>query len=170
MKKILFVCHGNICRSPSAEFILKHMLGEAGFETEFEVASAATHTDVLGWDIYAPAAKKLEEHGIAYESRKARRITGRDYTYFDIIVGMDQENLFYMEELMGADTDHKFHLLLEFAGMPGVSLKDPWHTKDYELAWQELYWGCAGLFTSLTGLSHSPAGHGVRLFPGGCLC
>ena len=118
MKKhrILFVCHGNICRSPMAEFILKDMVGKAGIADDFEIASAATSTEEIGNDIYPPAKRILYQKGIKFDSRHARQITRKDYDYYDFIIAMDENNLRNLRKMLGEDTKNKISLMMSYAG------------------------------------------------------
>ncbi len=116
MTKILFVCHGNICRSPMAEFIMKDLVRKAGLESQFHIASAATSTEEIGNPVYPPALRKLAEHGIGCAGKTARQLTRADYDQYDLLIGMDRANLRNMRRICGGDPDGKIHLLMEFAG------------------------------------------------------
>ncbi len=144
MKKILFVCHGNICRSPMAEFVMKWLVKEAGREREFEIASAATSTEEIGNPVYPPARRKLAEHGISSAGKYARQITRRDYKYYDLIVGMDAWNLRNMNRMLGGDPDKKIRLLMDYTDRPG-DVADPWYTDDFEATWRDVLEGCQGM-------------------------
>ena len=113
MTRILFVCHGNICRSPMAEFIMKDMVKKAGHEDRFSIASAATSTEEIGNPVYPNARRKLAEHGIGCAGKTARQLTAEDYKRYDLLIGMDQANLRNMRRICGGDPDGKLHLLLE---------------------------------------------------------
>ena len=149
MIKILFICHGNICRSPMAEFVMKNIVSTAGMADEFVIASAATSSEELGNPVYPPAARKLAEHGICCAGKTARRMRPEDYRNFDMLIGMDEENLRNMRHMFGGDPDRKLHLLLEFAGRPGQAVADPWYTRDFEATWRDVEAGCLGLFALL---------------------
>ena len=151
MIKILFVCHGNICRSPMAEFVLKDMTRRTGTEAEFEIDSAAVSSEELGNPVYPPARRKLAQHGIDCSGKTARRITREDYDRFDLIIGMDEDNLVRMSRTFGGDPDGKFHTLLEYADRAGESVADPWYTGDFDSTWDDVYEGCFGLLRSLAG-------------------
>ena len=142
--KILFVCHGNICRSPMAEFVMKHLVEERGLQDQFEIASAATSTEEIGNPVYPPARHKLAEHGINCEGKGARVMTREDFNYYDHIVVMDNENLQSIKWLFGKDKDHKVRLLLDFTNRPG-EVADPWYTGDFEATWRDVLEGCKGL-------------------------
>ena len=116
MTRILFVCHGNICRSPMAEFIMKDLVRKAGLESQFQIASAATSTEEIGSPVYPPARRKLAEHGIDCSGKTARQLTRVDYDQYDLLIGMDSANLRNMRRICGGDPDGKIHLLMEFAG------------------------------------------------------
>lgn len=144
MTKILFVCHGNICRSPMAEFVMKNLVKKAGLESDFCIASAATSTEEIGSPVYPPARRKLAEHGIGCAGKTARQLRSGDYAQYDLLVGMDQANLRNMRRICGGDPDSKMHLLMEFTGRPG-DVADPWYTGDFETTWQDVLAGCRGL-------------------------
>lgn len=144
MTKILFVCHGNICRSPMAEFVMKDLVRKAGLESDFRIASAATSTEEIGSPVYPPARRKLAEHGIGCAGKTARQLRSGDYAQYDLLVGMDQANLRNMRRICGGDPDSKMHLLMEFTGRPG-DVADPWYTGDFETTWQDVLAGCRGL-------------------------
>ena len=149
MHKILFVCHGNICRSPMAEFLLKSLVKEAGVDHQFRIASAATSAEEIGNPIYPPARKKLAQHGIRYDGKIARQLMRSDYQAYDLLIGMDQSNLRGIQRICGGDPEGKIHLLLEYAGRPGQEVADPWYTGDFEAAWQDISAGCRGLLGQL---------------------
>lgn len=145
--KILFVCHGNICRSPMAEFVMKYLVKEAGLEDQFEIASAATSNEEIGNPVYPPARRKLEEHGISCEGKRARVITRDDYHYYDQIVVMDSENIQSLRWLFGKDKDRKVKLLMDYTDRPG-EVADPWYTGDFEATWQDVSEGCKSLLNT----------------------
>ena len=149
MMKILFVCTGNICRSPMAEYVMKKLVREAGREGDFTIASAATSAEELGNPVYPPARKKLREHGIDCAGKTARQLTRADYALWDLIIGMDSANMRNMQRIFGGDPDGKLHLLLDYAGRPGASVADPWYTGDFDATWNDVSEGCAGLLAAL---------------------
>lgn len=149
-KRILFVCHGNICRSPMAEFIMKKLVADAGLSEMFEIASAATSTEEIGNPVYPPARRKLAEHGIACDGKTARQLTRRDYEYYDLLIGMDRYNIRNMERMCGGDPAGKIHMLMEYAGNARQDVADPWYTGDFNATWRDCMNGCRGLLERLT--------------------
>ncbi len=148
MVKILFVCLGNICRSPMAEFAMKDLVRREGLETQFEIASAATSTEELGNPVYPPARRKLAEQGISCAGKTARQITKADYAHYDYIIGMDHSNLRNMQWVFGGDPQHKLSLLLDYTHRPG-QVADPWYTGNFDATWQDVSEGCRGLLDKL---------------------
>lgn len=148
MHKILFICHGNICRSPMAEFVMKKMMKDAGLESQFEIASAATSTEEIGNPVYPPARRILAEHGIGCAGKTARQMTRQDYDYFDQIVAMDRNNLRNLKRMFGEDTQHKISLLMDYTHRPG-DVADPWYTGDFEATWHDVWDGCEGLLKNV---------------------
>ncbi len=141
MIKILFICHGNICRSPMCEYVMKDLVRKEGLSPYFEIASAATSSEELGNPVYPPAKKKLAEHGIGCEGHHARRMTRGDYAYYDYLVGTDQENMYYMLRLWDHDPDDKCSLIMDYTGRPR-EVSDPWYTRDFEATWRDVSEGC----------------------------
>ena len=148
--KILFICHGNICRSPMAEFVMKQLVKNEGLEGQFEIASAATSTEEIGNPVYPPARRKLAEHGIGCEGKTARQMTRSDYQYYDYIIAMDRNNLRNLKRMFGEDTDHKISLLMDYTNRPN-DVANPWYTGDFEATWQDVSEGCRGLLDYLIG-------------------
>ena len=148
--KILFVCHGNICRSPMAEFVMKHLVEERGLQDQFEIASAATSTEEIGNPVYPPARRKLAEHGIGCQGKTARQMTLEDYRYYDRIIVMDRNNIWNLKRLLGEDKDHKISLLMDYTNRPG-EVADPWYTGDFEATWRDVLEGCKGLLSAIAG-------------------
>ena len=146
--KILFICHGNICRSPMAEFVMKHLVQEEGMEDDFHIESAATSTEEIGNSVYPPARRKLAEHGIGCQGKTARQMTRSDYDRFDLLVGMDAWNIRNMNRICGGDPDGKIVMLMDYTGRPG-DVADPWYTGDFEATWRDVLEGCQGLLASL---------------------
>ena len=144
MIKVLFICHGNICRSPMAEFVMKELVRQAGREREFTIASAATSTEEIGNPVYPPARRKLAEHGIGCAGHASRQLTAADYGRWDYLIGMDRANLRNMRRICGGDPEGKLSLLLDWAGCPG-EVADPWYTGDFEATWRDVLEGCRAL-------------------------
>ena len=149
MTKILFVCHGNICRSPMAEFVMKDFARRAGKEGRFAIASAAATREEIGNPVYPPARRKLAEHGISCDGHAARQLTNADYEKYDLLIGMDRANLRDMYHICGGDPDGKLRLLMDYTDRPG-DVADPWYTGDFEATWQDVLAGCQGLLKELT--------------------
>lgn len=149
MKKVLFVCHGNICRSPMAEYVMKDLVKKAGLGGQFLIASAATSTEEIGNPVYPPAQRKLAEHGISCQGRGARQLQAQDYRKYDLLIGMDNANIRNMRRICGGDPDEKIHLLMDYAGQRGKEVADPWYTGDFETTWQDVLSGCQGLLKAL---------------------
>ena len=147
--RLLFVCHGNICRSPMAEFVMKELLRQRGLAAAFEIASAATSREELGNPVYPPARRKLAEHGVSCAGHAARQMTRRDYERFDRILGMDRANVRNIQRIAGGDPESKISLLLDHAGKPGQEVADPWYTGDFDAAWNDILAGCKGLLEEL---------------------
>jgi len=145
---ILFVCHGNICRSPMAEFVMKDLVKKAGLEHSFSIASAATSTEEIGNPVYPPARRKLAEHGIGCAGKTARQLQKADYTRYDYLIGMDSANLRNMRRICGGDPDGKISLLLDWTSRPG-NVADPWYTGDFEATWQDVLEGCQRLLDQI---------------------
>ena len=148
MTRILFICHGNICRSPMAEFVMKNLVKKAGLERFFQIASAACTREELGNPVYPPARRKLAEHGIDCSGKLARVLTRGDYARFDLLIGMDQENLWGMRRICGGDPNGKIHLLMDYTDRPG-DVADPWYTRDFEATWRDVLEGCQALLDTL---------------------
>lgn len=148
MVKILFICHGNICRSPMAEFVMKDLVHKSGRESEFLIASAATSTEEIGNPVYPPARRKLAEHGIDCAGKTARQLTRQDYADYDLLIGMDSANLRNMNRMCGGDPDGKIRLLLDYVGTHR-DVADPWYTGDFEATWRDVLAGCQALLATL---------------------
>ena len=151
MTKILFVCHGNICRSPMAEFVMKDLVEKAGLEKKFHIESAATSTEEIVNPVYPPARRKLAEHGIDCAGKTARQLKRDDYERFDLLIGMDRANLRNMTRICGGDRLGKLRLLMEYAGQPDREVADPWYTGDFEATWRDVAAGCRGLLEQTEG-------------------
>jgi len=156
MKKIriLFVCHGNICRSPMAEFVMKDLVARAGLQDRFDIASAATSTEEIGNPVYPPARRKLAEHGIMCEGKTARQMVRADYDRYDLLIGMDRWNLRNMTRIAGgSDPLGKIHSLMEYTDRPG-EVADPWYTGDFDATWRDVSEGCQGLLQAVLGVEY----------------
>lgn len=149
MLRILFVCWGNICRSPMAEYVMKDLVEKAGLSERFHIESAATSSEEIwngrGNPVYPPARQKLREHGISCEGKRAQRTTREDYADYDLLIGMDQVNLRYMHRIYGGDPEGKVKLLLDYAGRFGQEVADPWYTGDFDATWRDVLEGCTAL-------------------------
>lgn len=148
MTRILFVCHGNICRSPMAEFIMKALIKKAGLEGEFEIASAATSREEIGNPLYPPARRTLQKHGIPMTPHSARQVTREDYEHYDRIIAMEKYNLLNLRPAVGHDPKKKVSLLMDYTHRPG-DVADPWYTGDFETAYGDILEGCQGLLEAL---------------------
>ena len=140
MKKILFVCHGNICRSPMAEYVMKYLVEQAQLTDQFLIESAATSTEEIGNPVYPPARRKLAEHGISCNGHAARQMTRADYNRYDLLVGMDSANIRNMTRIAGGDPEGKIRPLLY-----DKDVADPWYTGNFEVTWQDVLRGCQAL-------------------------
>ena len=136
--RILFVCHGNICRSPMGEFILKDLVRQAGREGAFEIASRAVSREEIGNGLYPPARRELQRHGVPCEGHRARQITLEDYRHFDRIYYMDSSNLRYLQRMLPRDPEKIRPLLCR-------DVADPWYTGDFEAAWKDILEGCQNI-------------------------
>lgn len=150
MIKVLFICHGNICRSPMAEFVMKDMVKKAGVAGRFEIASAAVSREELGNPVYPPARRKLAENGISCDGKHARQVIKSDYAHYDYLICMDTSNLRYLDRIIGGDPEGKVSLLLEHAGS-NRSVADPWYTGDFDATWNDVTAGCIALLNELMG-------------------
>lgn len=146
--RILFVCHGNICRSPMAEFVMKDLVCKAGIQDHFLIESAATSTEEIGNSVYPPARRKLAEHNIGCQGKTARQMTRSDYARFDLLIGMDSWNIRNMRAICGGDPEGKIRMLMDFTKRPG-DVADPWYTGDFEATWCDVLEGCEALLSQL---------------------
>lgn len=151
MTRILFICHGNICRSPMAEFVMKDMVHKRGWDDCFEIASAATSREELGNPVYPPARRKLAEHGISCSGHHARQMTKTDYDRYDTIIGMDHANIRNILRTTGGDPEQKVSLLLDHTDRPGQEVADPWYTGNFEETWCDVVEGCEALLNRIMG-------------------
>lgn len=157
MKKIIFVCHGNICRSPMAEMIFRQLTKEVGHQNEFAISSAAVSYEEIGNSIYPPASRKLKEKGIVQTPHTAHRITPEEAAHSDLLIIMDTSNECLLKRIIPIDHHHKIHYMMEYAdniqtqSFRKVSdVSDPWYTGDFEKTYQDLYSACKGLLKKLT--------------------
>ena len=149
MIKGLFICHGNICRSPMAEFVMKELVRQAGLEEKIQIASAATSTEEIGNPVYPPAQRKLAEHQISCAGKTARQLRREDYLEYDFLVGMDRANLENMKRMLGGDPEEKLSMLLDYAGRRGEEVADPWYTRDFDATYRDVLAGCRGLLDQI---------------------
>ena len=149
MTKIMFVCHGNICRSPMAEFILKKMINDRGLGGEFFVASSATSTEEIGNSIYPPAKAELTARGVEFSREKrAVQLAKSDYEKYDLFIGMDSANIQNINRIFGGDPEGKIHKLMDYTDRGG-DVADPWYSDRFDIAFGDIYDGCEGLLNEL---------------------
>ena len=149
MHKILFICHGNICRSPMAEFLLKDIVNKRGLADAFEIASAATSREEIGNPVHYGTRNKLAQLGISVAGKHAVQVTKRDYEYYDLLLVMDSNNIRNLHRVIGEDTQNKVHLLLDYTERKGESIADPWYTGDFDVTYNDIMEGLAGLLEQL---------------------
>lgn len=147
--KILFICHGNICRSVSAQYILQDMVNRKNLADKFVIDSAATSTEEIGNSIYPPMKAALMQKGIPIGTHRARQLKHPDYDKYDLIIGMDEENMYYMRQILGDDPDNKIHYLMEYTDRPDAKIEDPWYTRYFTLCADQIEEGCRGLLDRL---------------------
>ena len=152
MKRIMFVCLGNICRSPMSEFIFKDMVKQEGLESEFYISSSATSTDEIyqgiGNPVYPPAKRELAKHGISCEGKRAVQLKWEDYEKYDLFVGMDSSNIRNMHIILKGDEQGKIRKLMDYTSRRG-DVADPWFTERFDIAYRDIYDGCRGLLKAL---------------------
>ncbi len=148
MIKILFICHGNICRSPMAEYIMKDLVHRQHLDPEFEIASAATSTEEIGNPVYPPARQELSRHGISCVGHHARQVKKSDYDYYDYLIVMDRMNVRNLNRIIGADPDQKVYKLRAIAGVEG-DIEDPWYTGAFREVYSQILEGCQALLKML---------------------
>ena len=146
--RILFVCHGNICRSPMAEYIMKHMVQQAGLAHRFEIASAATSYEEIGNPVYPPARRELAAHGIGCAGHAARHMEREDYGHYDYLVGMEAVNIRNMRRICGGDPEGKLRLLMSFAGRD-EEIDDPWYTGRFSEVYRQIETGCRAMLEAI---------------------
>ena len=152
MIKIMFVCHGNICRSPMAEFVFGDMIRKAGMANQFLVTSSATSREEIwngvGNPVYPPAKAELERHGITCEGKRAVQLQASDYEQYDLFVGMDTANIRNMHRILGGDPQGKIRKLMEYTSRGG-DVADPWYSDRFDIAYRDIYEGCQALLNDL---------------------
>ncbi|HIY21707.1 MAG TPA: low molecular weight phosphotyrosine protein phosphatase [Candidatus Flavonifractor merdigallinarum] len=148
MTNVLFVCHGNICRSPMAEFVMKDLVARAGVADDFFIASAATSTEEIGNPVYPPARRELARHGIDCAGKRAVQLRKGDYAKYDYLLGADSRNITNMLRIVGRDPAHKICRLLDFTDHPR-DIADPWYTGDFQRTWDDVVEGCTALLAHL---------------------
>ena len=148
MIKVMFVCLGNICRSPMAEFVLKDMVNKKGLSNEFYIKSSATSYEEIGNDIYCGARDKLIQKNIPFTKRKATRLTPGDYNKYDFIIGMEEANIRDIKRIVGEDKENKIYKLLDFSNNPR-DIADPWYTGNFEVTYNDIVDGCHSFLESL---------------------
>lgn len=146
--KVFFVCHGNICRSPMAEYVFKYLAAEAGVPERFDVTSAAVSYEEEGNPMYPPAKRKLTEKGIPFGPHRAHRITRQEYDEADVVIIMDRSNRRLLEHITGGNDSHKVHMMMDYAG-ERRDVADPWYTDDFETAYNDIFRGCSGLLAAV---------------------
>ena len=146
--KILFVCHGNICRSPLAEYILRDMVAKRGDSAGFYIASAATSTEEIGNPVYPPARRKLQEHGISCDGKREVQLKKSDYAEYDYLLGMEERNIINMKRILGGDPKGKVYRLLDFSDRPR-DIADPWYSGDFDTAYEDIREGCEAFLNFL---------------------
>ncbi len=144
MIKILFICHGNICRSPMAEFVMKELVKKNGLEKDFYIASAATSNEEIGNGVYPPVKRLLNNRGISCEGKRAVRVTKGDYDYYDYLICMDSNNIRNLYRIIGTDPKNKVSKLMDYTDSP-ADVADPWYTDDFETTEQDINKGCEAL-------------------------
>ena len=149
MIKILFICHGNICRSTMAEYVMKHLVRQAGREKEFFIDSAATSREEIGNGVHYGTRRKLAQMGVPCGDHRARQMTRDDYDKFDLLIGMDSANIRNMQRICGGDPDGKIRKMLEYAERASDDVADPWYTGDFDATWRDVFESCSKLLKQL---------------------
>ena len=149
MIKVLFICHGNICRSVSAQYIFDMLVSEKGLEHEYSCDSAATSREEIGNPVYPPMRQALVAHKVPIGDHRARQMRRDEYDEYDLIIGMDRENMYYIDRILGGDPEGKVHTLMEYTDNPNELIDDPWYTRDFETAYRQIRKGCEALLEHL---------------------
>ncbi|MCI5774008.1 MAG: low molecular weight phosphotyrosine protein phosphatase [Erysipelotrichaceae bacterium] len=149
MHKIIFICHGNICRSPMAEFVMKDIVNKQQQSANYEIASCATSREEIGNPVYPPVKKLLAQKGISCEGKSARQFSKEDYDHYDMLIVMDEYNKANLKRMCNNDPQKKISMLLDHAKRLGESVSDPWYTRDFNKCYDDILAGCLGLFAAL---------------------
>ena len=149
MTKILFICHGNICRSPMAEMVFKDMIRKQHMESDFYINSAATSREEIGNGVHYGTRRKLQQVGIPCSDHRAVQVTRADYDKYDYLIVMDNRNVTNLMRILGEDPEQKVHMLLDFAGREGESIADPWYTGNFDITYEDIVEGCEGFLAFL---------------------
>lgn len=150
IRKVLFVCHGNICRSVSAQYIFDMLISENHMQEKLSCDSAATSREEIGNPVYPPMRQALVAHNIPIGDHRARQLRADDYDLYDLIIGMDSENMYYIKRILGDDPEAKVHTLMEYTDTPNALIDDPWYTRDFETAYRQIRKGCEALIAQLS--------------------
>ena len=153
MIKVLFICHGNICRSTMSEYVMKYLTDQAGLASEFYIDSAATSREEIGNGVHHGTRQKLKEVGIPCGNHRARQMMRRDYEEFDYIIGMDAWNIRNIMRIIGSDPEKKVSMLLDYTDRPGTEIADPWYTGNFDATYEDVLEGCTGLLEHLKNIS-----------------
>ena len=148
--RVLFICHGNICRSTMAEMVLKHLVRQQNIADCFYIDSAATSREEIGNGVHYGTRRKLAEVGIPCEDHRARQVTKKDYEKFDYLIVMDSNNVRNLNRIIGSDPDGKVYKLLDFTGRPGASIADPWYTGNFDETYRDVLEGCEGFLKKVS--------------------
>ena len=148
MINVLFICHGNICRSPMAEFVLKKLVTDRHLDSQFHIESSATSYEEIGNPVYPPARRELAKHGISCDGKRARKLVKADFTEFDYLIAMEEYNLRNIRREFGPELAEQVHLLLDYTDQPG-DIADPWYTGNFTITYDEIVQGCEGFLASL---------------------
>ncbi|MCR5688501.1 MAG: low molecular weight phosphotyrosine protein phosphatase [Lachnospiraceae bacterium] len=147
--KVLFICHGNICRSVCAQYVFDMLVGEDRLEYAYTCESAATSREEIGNPIYPPMRQTLMSHGVPIGDHRARQLRRSDYDEYDLIIGMDSENMYYIRNIIGEDPEGKVRTLMSYTDRPDELIDDPWYTRDFETAYRQIRRGCEALLDHL---------------------